>query len=182
MQSEIRRLFEVVEKQRAAIQSRAGDLSDAQIHWVSNPAIWSVGRIVEHLVLSDETVGRAQDADKIQAEAIMFRVVPRPVRLALILRALNRDVALPLPSPAIEPHGNVPVSELLSRWEAARREMGRILETIRSDEKRYSHPVLGSLNAVQMLELEQAHTAYHTRQMEALQREPAFPQSLGNGI
>ena len=82
---------------------------------------------------------------------------------------------LPLPSPDIEPRGDVPLPELLKRWEAARAEMRGVLETLQGDEPRYSHPVLGPLTAVQMLELGETHTAYHTRQMERFQREVTFP-------
>lgn len=54
--------------------------------------------------------------------------------------------------------------------------MRRALDTIRGDEERYSHPVMGPLTAMQMLTLGQAHMAYHARQMEALQCEEDFPR------
>jgi hypothetical protein len=135
-----------------------------------------MGQIVHHLVLSDETLGRAQDPEAIQAEAPLFRVLPRAWRRALILGALKRGVALPLPSPAVEPRGDMPLSELLSRWARARREMRRVLDSLQGDEPRYAHPVPGPLTGAQMLELGETHTAYHTRQIEALQRDAAFPR------
>lgn len=102
----------------------------------------------------------------------MFRVLPR----ALVLRAFGRDAVLPLPSPAVEPSGDVPLPTLLSRWEASRAEMRRVLASLQRDEVRYSHPVLGPLTATQMLDLARAHTAYHARQMETLQHEAVFPR------
>lgn len=106
----------------------------------------------------------------------MFRVLPRALRRALVLSAFNRDAVLPLPSPAVEPRGDVPLSKLLRRWNRSRREMRRALDALPNDKPRYAHPVLGPLTAAQMLELAQTHTAYHTRQVEALQRDPAFPR------
>lgn len=177
MLPQLQRRFDTIEGQRADLQSLALALSDAQVNWTPNAATWSVGQIIHHLVLSDETLGRAQDPEAVQAEAPLFRVLPRAWRRALILSALNRDTALPLPSPAVEPRRDVPLSKLLSRWARTRREMRRVLDTLPGDEPRYSHPVLGPLTAAQMLELEETHTAYHTRQIEALQRSPGFPQA-----
>ncbi len=176
MQSELQCGFDAIERQRAALQNNVLALSDTQRDWSPKTDVWSVRQIVEHLVLSDETVGRAQDANAIKPEALMFRVLPRAWRRALVLRALRRDAVLPLPSPGVEPCGNAPLPELLARWEGARGEMRRVLDTLRGDEKRYAHPELGPLTAAQMLELGETHTAYHTRQLEALQRDPNFPR------
>lgn len=176
MLPELQRRFDAVEGQRARLERGALALSEAQINWTPGGGVWSVGQVVHHLVLSDETLGRAQDPKAIQAEAPMFRVLPRAWRRTLVLLAFNRDIALPLPSPSVEPRGDVPLSKLLRRWARARREMRRALDTLPGDEPRYAHPVLGPLTAAQMLELEQTHIAYHTRQIEALQRDPAFPR------
>ena len=100
-------------------------LTETQLNWTPGGDVWSVGQIVHHLVLSDETLGRAQDAEAVKAEAPLFRVLPRAWRRALILGALKRGVVLPLPSPAVEPRGDVPLSKLLPRWSLARREMRR---------------------------------------------------------
>ena len=175
MKSELQKRFDAIERQRADLQDSALALSDTQLKWTPSAETWSVGQIVQHLVLSDETVGHAQEAGAVAAEASMFRVLPRAWRRALVLRALKRDKVLPLPSSGVEPQGDVPLAELLSRWNTAREEMRQVLETLQGDERRYFHPVLGPLTARQMLELGETHTAYHTRQMEALQREAAFP-------
>ena len=175
MRPELQRGFDAIEVQRAHFQNTALALDDGPLNRSLGPGVWSVRQIIEHLILSDESVGRAQDAGAVQAEALMFRVLPRALRRALVLRAFSRDVVLPLPSPAVEPSGDVPLPALLSRWEASRAEMRRVLDSLQRDEARYSHPVLGPLNAAQMLDLARAHTAYHARQMEALQHEAAFP-------
>ena len=175
MKPELQQRFDAIERQRNALQTVALTLNDKQLNWKPNADTWSVGQIVQHLVLGDETVGRAQEPGAVETEAAMFRVLPRAWRRALVLRALRRDTVLPLPSPDIEPSEDVPLPELLKRWEAARAEMRGVLETLQGDEPRYSHPVLGPLTAVQMLELGETHTAYHTRQSERLQREVTFP-------
>ena len=123
-------------------------------------------QIVEHLVLSDETVGQAQKMPA--AEDPMFRVLPRAVRRALVLAAFKRDLALPLPSPGLEPSGKVPLPVLLGRWEQSRMRMREALKEVQLDKPGWSHPVLGPLTALQVLTLAEVHTAYHARQMARL--------------
>lgn len=178
MNPELQRRFDAVERQRVDLQTSVLDLSAAQLNWKPDAKTWSAAQIIQHLALSEETVGRAQPADKIKNEAPLFRVLPRALRRALILRAMNRDTVLPLPSPDLEPGGEAPLSEWLQRWETARMESRRVLETLRPDDKRYSHPVLGPLNAAQMLDLNFTHTAYHTRQMETLRHSQLFPRRI----
>ena len=175
MHPNLQRRFDALEGQRISLQHSVRALSDAQRDWTPDAAAWSVGQTIQHLVLSDETLGQAQDPAAVKLEAPMFRVLPRAWRRALILGALKRDVVLPLPSPAVEPRGTVPLPELLRRWETARAAMRLALDTMPENDRRYSHPVLGPLTAAQMLELNESHAAYHTRQIEALQRDPAFP-------
>lgn len=172
----LERRFEAIEQQRSALRGAVLTSSDTQMNWAPAATVWSMKQIIEHLVLSDETLGRAHDAGRVPTEALMFRVIPRAWRRALILRALKRNAVLPLPSPGVEPQGKVSLSELLSRWDAARAGMRRTLDTLDSRERRYAHPVLGPLTAAQMLVLSQEHTAYHTRQLEALKHDTAFPR------
>lgn len=178
MLPELQRRFDAVEGQRAELLRQADALNAEQWNWKADADAWSAGQIIEHLVLSDETVGRAQEAGKVRNEDLMFRILPRFVRRALVLKAFSRDMVLPLPSPAVEPQGSVSLAELRPRWDTARRNMGRVLDTLRRDETRYSHPVLGPLTATQMLDLEQAHTDHHTRQMQVLQGSAAFPRAV----
>ncbi|MES2460685.1 MAG: DinB family protein [Armatimonadota bacterium] len=176
MAPELQRRFDAMEQQREFLRNRAFSLSDAQLVWKPSASDWSVQQITEHLVLSEETVGRPQEG-VVKSEAPMFRILPRRLRRALILGALRRGTVLPLPSPNIEPKGDVPLPELLIRWQAARSELNRFLSTLQGSETRYSHPVLGPLTVTQMLELAQTHTAYHTRQMEALLGRAEFSKN-----
>lgn len=175
MQADLQHRFDQVESQRAALLSAVVALSDAQASWTPNPSVWSVRQIVQHLVLSDETVGHACEPGDVQAEERLLRVLPRAVRRGLVIRAFARNMALPLPSPGVEPREDVPLPALLARWDKARGEMKAVLDTLHGNGTRWSHPVLGPLTATQMLDLEHAHNAYHGRQIKALQSQAAFP-------
>jgi len=175
METELRTLFELIRKQKLDIHDSLLMLSEAQLTWKPNAAVWSIGEIVEHLVLCEEIFGHAEKGKAAKPEALMFRLIPRGWRFTMALSALKHNVVLPLPSPALEPQGDVRISELLLRWGMARTATRREMSMLYGDESRYSHPVLGSLAAAQMLELGRVHTAYHVRQMAALRRDPAFP-------
>lgn len=174
MVPELQRRFDVIEDQRRSLQNEALGLSEAQLLWAP-PAAWSIGQVIEHLVLSDETIGQAQNPGALGSEGLIFRLVPPSWRFALVVRALKRNTALPLPSPEIEPSGQVSLSHLLERWDSSRAQMQQALATLQDHEKRYFHPVLGPLTAAQMLELGETHTAYHRRQIAAIRHDNAFP-------
>lgn len=95
----------------------------------------------------------------------------------MLLGAYKRNIALPLPPDGMEPKGDVPLLELSERWEASSAALGRDLEVLGDSLGNYSFPVLGSLTALQMLVLGQAHTAYHARKIEKIIRAPAFPKT-----
>ena len=177
MKTEFQPQFEIVQHQRSDLEKEVLTLTDEQLNWTPNPNAWSIRQIIQHLVLSDETVGQARGGRALVAEALPFRVLPRAWRRAMILSAFRHNVVLPLPSPEVEPREYVGMSDLLLRWDVARGDMARDLDTLRGDEAPYSHPVLGPLTALQMLELEQAHVAYHARQIKALRLQSAFHAS-----
>lgn len=172
---ELQQGFEIVEQQRLGLQREISSLSNPQLTFKPSADVWSIQQIVEHLVLSDETLGQVPDVGVVRNEAPMFRILPRAVRRALVLAAFSRDAALPLPSPDVEPTGIVPLKDLWERWAVSRAKMWSALETLGENEMRYSHPVLGPLTAGQMLKLAQVHTAYHARQIKKLREVMGFP-------
>jgi hypothetical protein len=168
MDQTIKDLFEEIECQRQDLSKRIMANNESQLNESIRPGAWTVSQIVEHLVLSDETLGRAVDSRVAEAEPVLFRVIPRSWRFALILDALNKNVKLPLPTPLVNPTGKVSIQDLLIRWERAREKMRADLNWLTADDRRYFHPALGLLSASQILKLVRVHTAYHHRQIDSL--------------
>jgi hypothetical protein len=175
LQPDQEKRFNTIERQRTYLCDSAQALTDAQLIWKPGADYWSVGEVIEHLILSDEAAGRAHGSNVTKREPRRFRAIPRSWRRALILSAFRRNMRLPVPLPGILPRSGLSVAVLLDRWNDVRRGMRADLETQHGDAKRYSHPVIGPLNANEMLEMTEAHTAYHTRQIEGIQRMSAFP-------
>lgn len=165
MLTDLRTRFDALNRESASVKATVCALSPEHLTRAPSPGEWSPLQIVHHLVLSDETVGlpaKTALSDK-PLGAFLFR---------LGLMALNRNVRLPIPDPALEPTSEVPLETLLERWDAAHRELEAFLEDVteeRTRSKPFAHPIIGPLTSKQLLELGKAHTAYHRRQLEALQ-------------
>ena len=175
MTPDLQARFDTIEAQRAALTRETDTLTPAQFAWTPGGGVWSVGQIIEHLVLSDRSVGLRDTGDKV--EALPFRLMPSGVRYALVLRALRRDLVLPLPSPDIAPGGETDWPTLRAQWASVRTAMRDELNLADSAEGKYWHAVLGYLAPAQMLELGAVHNDYHTRQIVRLRARKQFPAS-----
>lgn len=166
------REFEITETQRREAISLLENLSAPQREWKARPTDWSPVQIVEHLVLSYETVGSREWA---QAQREENGKTPRahPFLLQLVLWSLRRNVRLPLPSPSVDPKGQTPWPQLEARWQEASSQMRDSLEApgaVRRTSRPFAHPIVGALNSREMLRLNQIHNAYHLRQLKTVLR------------
>ena len=168
MLPKLRSGFDAYERQRLDLVGALNTLNEMQLAWKQTPEDWSILQIVEHLVLSDELMGRASDRFIAKSKLLIFRVLPPFVRRFLVLSALKRNTVLPLPLAAMEPRGQSPLGELRIRWEAVRRVIHTDLDGMTRDTERWFHPALGPLTAAQLLDLGRTHAAYHIRQIEAI--------------
>ncbi len=169
MKSEFQLQFEAIETQRREVCARIESLSEANRVWKRGAPDWSALQIAEHLILSDETVGSANWARR-KVATLPKPPGAHPKRLQLILWSMDRNIRLPLPSPELEPRGEIGWTELQTRWEISRVLLCEFLESPGFDaaSRPFLHTVAGALTARQLLELSQIHTAYHARQLEQL--------------
>lgn len=151
--------MEEFEASGRAIESQALSLDAALLSRSPRAGEWSPLQIVHHLVLADEQIG----APTHEAEGKRFRA---PI-YAFVLRAFRLNLRLPLPSPSLEPSGDVPLPILLERWDKAHRNLREQLAAAQSsgEELRFLHSIIGTMNTEQMLRLAQEHTKYHGRQL-----------------
>ena len=165
-------MLEALAQERRAIVLKVSALTDSQLDFSPDGA-WSAREIVEHLVLSDEMVGRSRS--EFAPERPPFRFLPHRLRRALILGALRKNVVLPLPGSEFAPQGRTPLETLLQRWDAVHKSIRAEVALGDPSEPRYEHPVLGRLTPPQMLRLGIEHTRYHARGLDALIACADFP-------
>ncbi len=155
--SPLQQAMRVIQGQRLEIEEQVSALDPALLNAVPRPGEWSALQIVHHLVLASEQVGTPS-----QQAGPRFR----PLLYAFVLLALRLNVRLPLPSPGLEPRGEVALPDLLERWRQAQAGMFDLLESPQAQSQtRFVHAVIGSMTGGQVLRLSRVHTAYHTRQL-----------------
>ncbi len=167
-----------LDQMRIQLLEDVSALGEIQLNWKPGEESWSIAQIIQHLVLSDETYGRSFEQNALPSEKLLFRLVPRNWRLKMILKAMREDKNLPIPSPSVDPIkvSDVPLSELAQRWDTAQANIQRTVDSPRVDMLRYFHPVIGAVTVSEMLELKEAHIAYHMRQIDKLRAMPGYPR------
>jgi len=169
--------FEATQAQRREIVLLLEPLDENGRAWKAKPDDWSPLQIAEHLLRSYETVGSREWASR-QRESSGKAPRPHPFRLRLVVWAIARGVRLPLPSPDVEPRGDTPWPLLQERWQAASDAMQSAVQApdaVLEANRPFAHPIIGALNAREMLALNHVHNAYHLRQLKAVLK--ALPQS-----
>jgi len=139
------------------------------------PGQWSATQVVHHLLFIEGNIIRYVDK-KLQADetlpsvGLFTRLRARFVRLLLRLPGLKykapRGVATTTDA------GNLPpLSELRTEWEAARRQLERLLNTFPGkllNRAVFPHPRSGRITIYQVMEFLLDHLLHHQQQMERI--------------
>ncbi|HKE00493.1 MAG TPA: DinB family protein [Planctomycetota bacterium] len=151
-------------------------LSDAQWTWKPAPNKWSVGEVIEHLVLVetrvqgrlDKTLAGAPDPDwkkKTAGKAEMLeKLLP------------DRSMKADAPEP-VQPKGKLTHAEAIAEYKKARAKT--IEMTVKSDAPlkafTFDHPFFGPLSAYQWLLLVPLHNQRHNQQIAEVKATAGFP-------
>lgn len=171
MHADLKRKFDQVEEQKATLLARVAARSDVEQMRAPRGGGWSPRALVHHLVLAEEQVGKHVAAAGAAAGSAPGRVLAsrRPL-VALLAGVMRAGVPLPAPSEMTPPESEgdlLPLDVAAARWDAARRALKERLEAVTSETARTAialHPVVGPLDARQVLGLLDAHLVYHQRQ------------------
>jgi uncharacterized damage-inducible protein DinB len=163
---ELQSRFQTLEAQRRAIETDVRPL-DTESLQRAEPDEWSLQQIVEHLVLADgELMAATRGEGPLSAGS---GPKASAARRAMVLFVMTASIPVPVPSPELVPKGDVPLDELLQRWESTRAKLRKYLESVSPEEARatpFAHPVAGAMTAEQLLRLAVVHTQYHARQIK----------------
>jgi hypothetical protein len=168
----------------ARLQAVAGALGPRALHWKPPSGGWSIGQVLEHLVVStDDYLGPmrrvieqareqargAPDADPVWRPSLMG---------GFLARALRAPRKLPAPRSWAPPL--TPRAEVLETFRARLRDTAALLERARPLEwsrLRLSSPItrLVRLNLGDCFSITIAHAHRHARQIERIRTSPGFP-------
>jgi DinB family protein len=137
------------------------------------PAVWSIGEVVEHLVLVEQGItsalAKAPDPSR-------PRIVPwdRSLRFLLLRLILKWGVRIKAPTPQILPTSETPWHALLARWEENRRTLEEWLLSVDPaiiPTPRFRHPIIGWLDVPRALTFMGDHLDHHQQQLGRLERK-----------
>lgn len=156
-----------IEEKRDALLERLGRVDPGRLLVRPEPESWSIREIVEHLVLSEETV--LADLDDPASRGTRSPSLRDRALYWLVLLILRFDVPVRAPSRSMVPSGELPLDELRRRWEQKHRRLRRFLEDVpgkRAGRPIFHHPVAGPLRPSQALQMIEVHLDHHARQIQ----------------
>lgn len=165
---------------REALLREVRGLSESQLGFQPVPGKWSIGEILDHLALAEQSMARV--ALRILQQAAGRGLIGDPgsmeeLSFAIDLKAYDAAASAP---ESVRPRPERPLQVLLTGlWESRE----RLLEVSRRADGRMigaltiRHVQLGELHFYQWLTLEAAHEKKHLAQIRAIKAHPKFPRS-----
>jgi hypothetical protein len=164
---------------REALFGEVRGLSEAQVRFQPAPGKWSIGEILDHVCLAEQSIARV--VSKILQQAAGRGLIGEPgsmepPRHQLDVEAYNRPAAAP---ESVRPSPELPLERLLSSLRESRERLlevteradGRVVGTVT-----IRHFQLGELHFYQWLALEGAHESKHLAQIRQIRSHPDFPK------
>jgi len=175
---ELREIWRESAAAREALSNEVQGLSDVQLVFRPAPGTWSIGEILDHLSLAEQSLARV--ASKILQQAAGRGLIGEPGSMEppahrIDLEVYNQPASAP---ESVRPLPDQPLERLLGNlresrerlWEVAGRADGRVVGNVT-----IGHFQLGALHFYQWLALEPAHESKHLAQILRIKSHPDFP-------
>jgi len=169
-------LIELLEKSEGEMMQYITALSDAQWAFKPAPDRWSVGEVVEHIVLAEglmfDLAVKSLDS---QANPKWQQILTKTAVLKAALPNRSRRVDAPA---AIQPKQRMTREAVLARFKEQRARIGAYARDTDKPLKAHTspNPFFGDLNAHQWLLYVPLHTIRHNQQIAEVKAAPAFPK------
>jgi hypothetical protein len=169
-------LIDLLEKSEREMMQFITGLSDAQWAFKPAPDRWSVGEVVEHIVLAEglmfDLAVKSLDS---QANPKWQETLTKTAVLKAALPNRARRVDAPA---AIQPKQAMTREAVLTRFKEQRARIGAYARDTDKPLKAHTspNPFFGDLNAHQWLLYVPLHTIRHNQQIAEVKAAPAFPK------
>lgn len=165
---------------RQALFDEVRGLSERQLAFQPAAGKWSIGEILDHLCLAEQSIGRV--VSRILQQAAGRGLIGEPGSMEFPPNWLDREMfSRPAAAPeSVLPLPGQPLPRLLSNLEESRE---RLLEVCSRADGRVvgdvtiRHFQLGELHFYQWLALEGAHESKHLAQIRQIKSHPEFPRN-----
>ena len=173
-------LWSELESVRAEILREAEGLSQGQADWKPSEKDWSVGEVVDHLILAEIATGK------------LTTKLTREAETAGAAGGFPSDLAAFKPFPALPGAGAADAPEVV--WPARGKSIAELLATMRATRERsrqsieklgavdprplkFKHFRFGELDLSQWWQLQAHHDGIHLAQIRDIKRAPGFPRA-----
>jgi hypothetical protein len=173
MLAELEAGFGRIEAKRAEVLGRVRALGEAERAAAPKPGEWSPLQLVSHLVLAEDLVaGQVAAAEAAGGKPPQKKPLGRFL-VRLLCGTMRAAIPVPAPPGMEPPPAPEPLDVLESRWEESRRALGgRLAALTAADLARpfALHPIVGPLDARQVLDMADAHLTYHLKRFPGARR------------
>ena len=173
MLPEIEGLFEALELRKASLLRTLQTVTEEQLRCRPAPDRWSILMTLEHVVMGERGIRLTEI--ELKDHPLIDRLEPGKM-FDVVMGILEKDIAVDVPHPSLEPTGATDFGSLQRLWNAERSALANTLEGVSEGSAarvKFSHPAAGPLDAARTLRLAIAHFDTHRRQIDRIRQELA---------
>ncbi len=171
MREELQRQLDKLDKQRHALLDGLETLTAEQVAFRPGPSKWSIGQVIEHLVISEREIFKCVPEQSQKGQGIYS--LRNRISYILVVVILKLGLPVPVVSHEMEPEGRSSLTELYRQWDENHRWLRSFVEKLPAedwDRPVFCHPVAGPLTFAQSIHLDRLHLNTHLRQIKRNKR------------
>jgi hypothetical protein len=153
-------------------------LTDAQLEYKPAADRWSVIECVEHITLIEKAISEGEQHLMQQPANPEKRKEIKTTDEQIIKNVEDRSHKVKAPEFGVPKHSYSSNAEAIKNFTDQRNKLIEYVTNTNDDMRNHvmDHPVLGPIDAYQLLLLDAAHTTRHTKQLEEVKADPGFPK------
>jgi len=169
---DIQEQHESFKKKREDLLQQLGSLSSEVLSFKAAPDKWSIVEVVEHLVIAEKELLKQLSTNV--PTSTLGPESKTPEKYQTVIKVMVRDIPVDVPDESLQPHGRLPLNELLRLWDAMRKRLAELLAEIKSENignPVYRHPYGGPLDISETLQFFEVHFDNHMRHIDRILAE-----------
>lgn len=169
-------LLNYFQQTRESLDNEIKGLSEAQLQYQASPNSWSISQCVEHIIMTEKMLLGMSKELLSKPENIEMKEKAKQTDEALIAGMTNREEKFSAPK-SLHPAGKYlnPV-DAMKDFDAQRAEIIAFIEATPKDlRKHFTESPAGVIDAYQSFLFLAGHTERHTKQIQEIKANAAFP-------
>ena len=173
-------IIQTAKAERALLWREVVELTPEQASFRPDLGTWSIGMILEHLLIVEERLVARFAAAREGKQLDDPLPPPAEIRFSQEDYPNVGKTGKRTASPNVVPQGTVGLAEGLFRLHESRRRLldeARRCRDLDLSEFRYTHRLLGSMDLWQWIGMQSKHEMRHLSQIKGIKQHPAYPKA-----